>query len=102
MGIAVMDSKLRELARLISEWPGLMAGPDQALIDDSLVLLDHLGSAGTLVDVGSGAGLPRLPIKIPPPHLPWPLTHPPHPKPPFLLPPFTPPGARGCRSAKPV
>src|SRR5260370_16049703 len=69
MGIAVMDSKLRELARLISEWPGLMVGPDQALIDDSLVLLDSLGSAGTLVDVGSGAGLPGLPIKIARPDL---------------------------------
>src|SRR5260370_85739 len=76
MGIAVMDSKLRELARLISEWPGLMAGPDQALIDDGLVLLDHLGSATSLVDVGSGAGLPGLPIKIARPDLRVTLTEP--------------------------
>jgi len=68
MGIA-MDSKLAELARLISAWPGLMARPDQALIDDGLVLLDHLGKAATLVDVGSGAGLPGLPIKIARPDL---------------------------------
>jgi 16S rRNA (guanine527-N7)-methyltransferase len=59
-----MDSKLRELLRLISEWPGLMARPDLALIEDALVLLDHLGDAATLVDVGSGAGLPGLPLKI--------------------------------------
>jgi 16S rRNA (guanine527-N7)-methyltransferase len=58
------DSKLQELLRLISEWPGLMARPDRALIDDSLVLVDHLGEARSLVDVGSGAGLPGLPIKI--------------------------------------
>lgn len=64
-----MDSKLRELLRLISEWPGLMARPDLALIEDALVLLDHLGGAATLVDVGSGAGLPGLPLKIARPEL---------------------------------
>ena len=69
MGIAIMDSKLRELARLISEWPGLVGRPNQALIDDSLVLIDHLGDAASLVDVGSGAGLPGLPIKIARPDL---------------------------------
>src|SRR5207245_905041 len=34
-----------------------------------LVLLDHLGDARSLVDVGSGAGLPGLPIKIVRPEL---------------------------------
>jgi len=63
------DSKLAEFARLISEWPGLMAKPDRALIDDSLVLLKHLGAARTLVDVGSGAGLPGIPLKIARPEL---------------------------------
>ena len=58
------DSKLEELERLISSWPGLMARADRALIDDSLVLVEHLGAAHNLVDVGSGAGLPGLPIKI--------------------------------------
>ncbi|HEX7265256.1 MAG TPA: 16S rRNA (guanine(527)-N(7))-methyltransferase RsmG [Candidatus Dormibacteraeota bacterium] len=65
----MQDSKLDELVRLISGWPGLVASPDRALIDDSLVLLEHLGSARSLVDVGSGAGLPGIPIKIARPDL---------------------------------
>src|SRR5882762_1325920 len=69
MGISMTDIKLDELARLISSWPGLMAKADRALIDDSLVLVDHLGAARSLVDVGSGAGLPGLPIKIARPDL---------------------------------
>ena len=64
MGISVNDSKLVELARLISEWPGLVSGPAAELVDDSLVLLEHLGEAKTVVDVGSGGGLPGLPLKI--------------------------------------
>jgi 16S rRNA (guanine527-N7)-methyltransferase len=64
MGISVTDSKLLELARLIAGWPGLTAGPPEALIEDSLVLLDHLGDAARVVDVGSGGGLPGLPLKI--------------------------------------
>ena len=46
-----------------------MSRPDRALIEDGLVLLDHLGDAQSLVDVGSGAGLPGLPIKIARPEL---------------------------------
>jgi 16S rRNA (guanine527-N7)-methyltransferase len=49
---------------LISEWPGLVSSPATELIDDSLVLLEHLGEAGRVVDVGSGGGLPGLPLKI--------------------------------------
>ena len=63
------DSKLAELVRLISEWPGLMARPDLGLVEDGLILLDHLGNARTLVDVGAGAGLPGLPLKIARPEL---------------------------------
>lgn len=69
MGISVNDSKLSELARLISDWPGLGARPDHALVEDGLVLLDHLGDARRVVDVGSGAGLPGLPLKIARPDL---------------------------------
>src|SRR6266849_6962968 len=69
MGISMTDSKLEELERLISSWPGLMARADRALIDDSLVLVEHLGAARNLVDVGSGAGLPGIPIKIARPDL---------------------------------
>jgi 16S rRNA (guanine527-N7)-methyltransferase len=69
MGISMTDSKLAELERLISSWPGLMARADRGLIEDSLVLVDHLGAARSLVDVGSGAGLPGLPIKIARPEL---------------------------------
>jgi 16S rRNA (guanine527-N7)-methyltransferase len=64
MGISVTDSKLKELARLISEWPGLVSLPAEELIADSLVLLNHLGATGRVVDVGSGGGLPGLPLKI--------------------------------------
>src|SRR5207245_2969721 len=69
MGISVNDSKLSQLARMISEWPGLVSGPADQLIEDALVLLDHLGDAKTVVDVGSGGGLPGLPLKIARPEL---------------------------------
>src|SRR6266487_2916966 len=69
MGISVKDSKLSELARLISDWPGLVSGPAEDLVEDSLVLLDHLGDARLLVDVGSGGGLPGLPMRIARPDL---------------------------------
>jgi 16S rRNA (guanine527-N7)-methyltransferase len=69
MGISVNDSKLSELARLISEWPGLASGPAGDLVEDSLVLLAHLGDARRLVDVGSGGGLPGLPLQIARPDL---------------------------------
>src|SRR5438309_4542320 len=69
MGISVNDSRLSELARMINGWPGLVAGPAEELVEDSLVLLDHLGDARRLVDVGSGGGLPGLPLKIARPDL---------------------------------
>src|ERR1700730_13325772 len=68
-GHVVNDSKLVELARMIVEWPGLVARPDPALIEDCLVLVEHLGEARKVVDVGSGAGLPGLPLKIARPDL---------------------------------
>jgi 16S rRNA (guanine527-N7)-methyltransferase len=69
MGISVKDSRLSDLARMIEAWPGLVSGPADELIDDSLVLLDFLGDARRLVDVGSGGGLPGLPLKISRPDL---------------------------------
>jgi len=69
MGISVNDSKLDELARLIDEWPGLVSAPASDLIEDCLVLVDHLGEAQAVVDVGSGGGLPGLPLKIALPRL---------------------------------
>ncbi|TME02394.1 MAG: 16S rRNA (guanine(527)-N(7))-methyltransferase RsmG [Chloroflexi bacterium] len=69
MGISVNDSKLSELARLIAGWPGLVSGDAESLVEDSLVLLEHLGEAKTVVDVGSGGGLPGLPLKIARPEL---------------------------------
>src|SRR5579864_692209 len=64
MGTSVSDSRLADLARLIDEWPGLVSGPAGELVRDCLVLTGHLGSAHTLVDVGSGGGLPGLVLKI--------------------------------------
>ncbi|GAC1657590.1 MAG: 16S rRNA (guanine(527)-N(7))-methyltransferase RsmG [Candidatus Dormibacteraceae bacterium] len=55
---------------LISEWPGLVARPDPGLIDDSLVLLEFLPSGPLrLIDVGSGGGLPGLPLRLARPDL---------------------------------
>src|SRR5713226_6941444 len=64
MGISLNDSRLAELARLIDDWPGLVSAPAGELIDDCLVLVSYLADASTLVDVGSGGGLPGLPLKI--------------------------------------
>ena len=49
---------------MIEAWPGLVSGPADELIADCLVLLEHLGPARNLVDVGSGGGLPGLPLKL--------------------------------------
>jgi 16S rRNA (guanine527-N7)-methyltransferase len=64
-----MDSRLSLLSRMIEAWPGLVSGPAPDLIDDSLVLLGFLGDATRIVDVGSGGGLPGLPLKIARPDL---------------------------------
>src|SRR6266446_1054226 len=69
MGISVNDSKYFELTRMIEGWHGLVAGPPEELVEDSLVLLVPLGDAHRLVDVGSGGGLPGLPLKIARPDL---------------------------------
>jgi 16S rRNA (guanine527-N7)-methyltransferase len=58
------EEQIRALARLITAWRGLVSAPAQELIDDCLVLVGHLGDARRVVDVGSGGGLPGLPLKI--------------------------------------
>jgi 16S rRNA (guanine527-N7)-methyltransferase len=67
-----VNSKLRDYERLLHSWPGLTsrsAGDPHPLVEDSLVLLDHLGDAASLVDVGSGGGMPGIPLKIARPEL---------------------------------
>src|SRR5919204_1688027 len=66
--MAILE-RLAELHRLIASWPGLVSDSDPSLVEDSLVLLDLLGDARTLVDVGSGGGLPGLPLKLARPRL---------------------------------
>jgi hypothetical protein len=70
MGIDA-DSKLAEYARLLAAWPGLVGrGEDPAaLIEDSLTLLPHLDGVSTLVDVGSGGGMPGIPLLLARPEL---------------------------------
>ena len=51
------------LFNLIASWPGLVARPDRALIEDSLVLLDFLPHGPLrVIDVGSGGGAPGIPL----------------------------------------
>lgn len=62
-----------EYASLLAGWPGLVAGSQRPhvreLIDDSLALLPHLGRAQTLLDVGTGGGMPGIPLAIARPDL---------------------------------
>jgi 16S rRNA (guanine527-N7)-methyltransferase len=62
------DPRFQDYARLLSSWPGLVNGPAEPLVEDSLVLVPHLASHREqdlrLVDVGSGGGMPGLPLKL--------------------------------------
>ncbi|HYW26632.1 MAG TPA: 16S rRNA (guanine(527)-N(7))-methyltransferase RsmG, partial [Terriglobales bacterium] len=64
-----MDCKEDAYVRLLATWPGLVSGPAEPLVRDSLVLLDHLAGARSVVDVGSGGGMPGIPLKIARPEL---------------------------------
>jgi 16S rRNA (guanine527-N7)-methyltransferase len=57
------NERLERLAELVAGWPGLVARPDPRLVADALVLLPYLEDAGSVVDVGSGGGLPGLALK---------------------------------------
>jgi 16S rRNA (guanine527-N7)-methyltransferase len=61
--------RLERYTALLVDWPGLVSGPPWPLVEDCLVLLDHLGDARSVVDVGSGGGMPGLPLKIARPDL---------------------------------
>jgi 16S rRNA (guanine527-N7)-methyltransferase len=71
MGIANLDSKLADYARLLTTWPGVISRHEEAaaLVEDSLALLPHLDGVRTLVDVGSGGGMPGIPLKLARPDL---------------------------------
>ncbi|MGH7883697.1 MAG: 16S rRNA (guanine(527)-N(7))-methyltransferase RsmG [Candidatus Dormibacteraceae bacterium] len=66
-------TKLQRYAQLVTEWPGLVGPTGKAelelLIEDSLVLLEHLDEDLQLVDVGSGGGMPGLVLKLVRPEL---------------------------------
>ncbi|HYZ02232.1 MAG TPA: 16S rRNA (guanine(527)-N(7))-methyltransferase RsmG, partial [Candidatus Binatia bacterium] len=68
-----METQLDAFERLLASWPGLVSARARedagALVRDSLALLDHLGDAGSVVDVGSGGGMPGIPLKIARPDL---------------------------------
>ncbi len=66
-----LDSKTREYVRLLRDWSGVVGRGEepQALVADSLALLPHLGGARSLIDVGTGGGMPGIPLKLAAPEL---------------------------------
>ena len=80
MGLALpleAQRKLLDYVQLIAKWNRVhnltaVREPEQMItlhILDSLSVLAHLEKAGTLLDVGSGAGLPGIPLAIARPDL---------------------------------
>src|ERR1700738_2416645 len=68
-GLVARQPRFAEYARLLESWSGLLSGPALPLIEDSLTLLSRLEDARTVVDVGSGGGMPGLPLKLARPEL---------------------------------
>src|SRR5919204_30248 len=64
-----LERRLRKYTELLAAWPGLVSEPDPALVTDSLVLVDFLPEGARIVDVGSGGGLPGIPLKLARPDL---------------------------------
>src|ERR1700730_88779 len=68
-GLVAGQPRFAEYARLLESWSGLLSGPALPRIENSLTLLSHLEDARTVVDVGSGGGMPGLPLKLARPDL---------------------------------
>jgi len=67
-----VKSTLEGYERLLASGPGLISrstADPRRLVEDCLVLLEQLDDARTLVDVGSGGGMPGIPLKIARPDL---------------------------------
>ncbi|MBO0702751.1 MAG: 16S rRNA (guanine(527)-N(7))-methyltransferase RsmG [Candidatus Dormibacteraeota bacterium] len=64
---------LDEYANLLAGWPGLISEGQREhvrdLVEDSLVLLPHLDRVHSLLDVGTGGGMPGIPLAIARPDL---------------------------------
>lgn len=59
-----LRSRLTELHEQICSWPGLVADRRPELVDDCLTLVGLLEPGARVVDVGSGGGLPGLPLAV--------------------------------------
>ena len=67
-----MEEAIREYFELLKKWNrhiNLTAADDEERfesthVEDARFLLAHLGNAGTLIDLGSGAGIPGMLVKI--------------------------------------
>ena len=66
---AQLGERLEQYIQLLVDWRGLVAEPDPALVEDSLVLVDLIRRRARVVDVGSGGGLPGIPLKLARPDL---------------------------------
>src|SRR5918912_634459 len=66
---AQLGERLEQYIQLLVDWRGLVAEPDPALVEDSLVLADQIRKRARVVDVGSGGGLPGIPLKLARPDL---------------------------------
>jgi 16S rRNA (guanine527-N7)-methyltransferase len=61
-------SRLDDYVRLLGSWPGMVSATERVsprqLADDSLALLPHLEAAHSVLDVGTGGGMPGIPLAI--------------------------------------
>ncbi|MFZ0217529.1 MAG: 16S rRNA (guanine(527)-N(7))-methyltransferase RsmG [Candidatus Dormiibacterota bacterium] len=61
-------SRIDDYVRLLGEWPGMVSATERVsarqLADDSFALLPLLEDARSMLDVGSGGGMPGIPLAI--------------------------------------